>query len=175
MPTPQKEATVAEIKELISNNDIAIMTQYVGINVAQATALRKKLRESGTTFKVFKNTLARLALRELGLEEAADMMEGPTAYAFCKDPVAPAKALKEFAKEAPFIAMRGGILNGSVVSGAQLEALADLPAREQIIAQVVGVIAMPLRNTVGVLSALPRNLVNALDQIRKQKEEAHAA
>ncbi|HDP35445.1 MAG TPA: 50S ribosomal protein L10 [Candidatus Hydrogenedentes bacterium] len=175
MPTPQKEAIVAEIKELISNNDIAIMTQYVGINVAQATDLRKKLRESGTTFKVFKNTLSRLALRELGLEAAADMMEGPTAWAFSTDPVVPAKVLKEFAKEAPFVAMRGGILNGSIVNGAQLDALAELPSREQLVAQVVGTIAMPLRNAVGVLNALPRNLVNALDQIRKQKEEAKAA
>lgn len=175
MPTQQKEATVAEIRELLSNNDIAIMTQYVGMNVAQATALRKKLRESGTKFKVFKNTLSRLALREMGIESAADMMEGPTAWAFCKDPVAPAKILKEFAKEVPLVAMRGGILNGKPVTAAQLEALAELPSREQLIAQVVGTIAMPLRNAVGVLNALPRNLVNVLDQIRKQKEEAEAA
>lgn len=175
MPTPLKEQIVAEIKENISNSDVAIMTQYVGMNVAQATELRKKLREAGAQFKVYKNTLARLALRELDLESAADMMEGPTSWAFCKDPVAPAKILKDFAKDVQFVAMRGGILTGSVVSAAQLEALADLPSREQLIAQVVGTIAMPLRNTVGVLSALPRNLVNALDQIRKQKEEAEAA
>ena len=175
MPTKQKEATVAEIKELISNNDITIMTQYVGINVEQVTELRKKLRETETTFKVFKNTLSRLALRDLGMEDAADMMEGPTAWAFCKDPVAPAKVLKDFGKEVPVVIMRGGILNGVPVSNAQLNALADLPSRDQLIAQVVGTIAMPLRNTVGVLSALPRNLVNALDQIRQQKEDAEAA
>jgi len=175
LPTPEKEAIVAEIKELISNNSIAIMTQYVGIDVEQATLLRKQLRESDTRFKVFKNTLSRLALRDLGLEEAADMMEGPTAWAFCEDPVAPAKVLKEFGKEAPFVAMRGGILDGAIVTDVQLKALADLPSREELIAQVVGTIAMPLRNTVGVLSALPRNLVNALDQIRQQKEDAQAA
>jgi len=175
LPTPQKEAIVAEIRELISNNDIAIMTQYVGINVEQATELRKQLRESGTKFKVFKNTLSRLALRELGIEDAADMMEGPTAWAFCPDPVAPARVLKEFAKNVPFVVMRGGILSGKPVSQEQLVALADLPSREQLIAQVVGAIAMPLRNAVGVLNALPRNLVNVLDQIRKQKEEAEAA
>lgn len=175
MPTKQKEATVAEIRDLISNNDVAIMTQYIGINVAQVTELRKQLRGTETTFKVFKNTLSRLALRELGLEDAASMMEGPTAWAFCKDPVAPAKVLKDFAKEVPVVAMRGGILNGVPVSTAQLDALAELPSRDQLIAQVVGTIAMPLRNTVGVLSALPRNLVNALDQIRQQKEDAEAA
>ena len=175
MPTPEKEATVAEIRDLIDSNDIAIMTQYVGLNVEQVTELRKQLRESGTKFKVFKNTLSRLALRELGIEAAADMMEGPTAWAFCPDPVTPAKILKDFSKEAPFVVMRGGILEGKIVSPEQLDALADLPSHDQLIAQVVGTIAMPLRNTVGVLNALPRNLVNALDQIRKQKEEAEAA
>ena len=175
LPTLEKEKTIAEIKEHINNSEVAIMTQYVGMNVAQATALRKQLREAGAQFKVYKNTLARRALRELGLENAADFMEGPTSWAFCADPVAPAKILKDFSKEVQFVAMRGGILSGAVVSAAQLEALADLPSREQLIAQVVGTIAMPLRNTVGVLSALPRNLVNALDQIRKQKEEAAAA
>lgn len=175
MPTPEKEQIVAEIKENISNSDVAIMTQYVGMNVAQATELRKQLREAGSKFKVYKNTLSRIALQELGLESAADMMEGPTSWAFCKDPVAPAKILKDFSKEVEFIVMRGGILTGSVVTGAQLSALADLPSREQLIAQVVGTIAMPLRNTLGVLNALPRNLVNVLDQIRKQKEETPAA
>lgn len=175
MPTPQKEAIVAEIRDQISNNDIAILTQYVGLNVEQVTTLRKQLRDAGVQFKVYKNTLARLALRELGVEEAADLMEGPTAWAFSNDPLAPAKVIKAFAKEAPFVVMRGGLLNGAVVSSAQLDALAELPSREQLIAQVVGTIAMPLRNTVNVLSALPRNLVNVLDQVRKQKEEALAA
>ncbi len=175
MPTPQKEMVIAEIKEQIAGSEVAIITQYVGLNVAKATELRKQLREAGAQFKVYKNTLARRALRELDLEKAADFMEGPTAWAFCKDPVVPAKLLKDFSKEVPFVAMRGGILTGSVVNGAQLEALADLPPREQLIAQVVGTIAMPLRNAVGVLSALPRNLVNVLDQIRKKEEESQAA
>jgi len=175
LPTREKQELVAEIKENISNNNVAIITQYVGMNVAQATELRKQLREADTLFKVYKNTLARLALRELGLESAADLMEGPTSWAFCKDPVAPAKILKTYAKEVPFVIMRGGILNGAQVSAEQLDVLADLPSREQLLAQVVGTIAMPMRNMVGVLSALPRNLVNVLEQIRKQKEEAEAA
>lgn len=175
MPTPEKEKIIAEIKEKISTNEVAIITQYKGINVAQATALRRQLREKGAQFKVYKNTLARLALRELNLEAAADFMEGPTSWAFCKDPVAPAKILKEFSKEVPLVGMRGGVLSGSVVTVAQLEALAELPSREQLVAQVVGTIAMPLRSTVGALSALPRNLVSILDQLRKKKEESAAA
>ncbi|OQB36319.1 MAG: 50S ribosomal protein L10 [Candidatus Hydrogenedentes bacterium ADurb.Bin179] len=175
MPTPEKEKIVAEIKEHISNNEVAIITQYVGMNVAQATELRKQLRGADALFKVYKNTLASRALHELNLDAAVGLMEGPTSWAFCKDPVAPAKILKEYAKEVPFVVMRGGILNGTVVTAGQLERLADLPPAEQLLAQVVGTLAMPMRNMLGVLTAVPRNLVNALDQIRKQKEEAEAA
>lgn len=175
MARPEKESAVAEIKERVSNNEIAIATTYVGVSVEQVTNLRKKLREAGVEYKVYKNTLARRALKELDLEGAADFMAGPTAWAFCEDPVAPAKVLKEFAKESKFVAMQGGILSGEVVGPDQLKALADLPSREQLLAQVVGTIAAPLRNFVGTLNALPRNLVNVLDQVKKQKEEAGEA
>ncbi len=171
MAKPEKIAAVAELKERIENSDIAIMSKYVGISVLNVTELRSKLREAGVEMKVYKNTLARLALRELQLEEAADFMEGPTAWVFGNDPVAPAKILKEFGQEVSFVQMEGGVLEGKVLNAEQMEALASLPSREQLLAQVVGTIAAPLRNTVGVLNALPRNLVNVLDQVRKQKEE----
>jgi len=175
LPTEQKIKAVAEIKERVSGSSISIIAQFVGMNVEQATQLRKQLREAGAQLKVYKNNLAKIALDDLGLSSAAAFMEGPTAWAFCDDPVAPAKVLKTFSKEVQFIAMRGGVLTGAVVNAQQLEALASLPPREVLLAQVVGTIAAPLRNTVGVLSALPRNLVNVLDQIRKQKEETPAA
>lgn len=174
MPTAEKIASVAEIKERLQNNEIAIATQYVGIKVETVTALRKKLRDANCEYKVYKNTLAKRALDELGLGEAAGFMEGPTAWAFSKDPVAPAKLLKEFAKESDFVKVRGGVLSGRVVNEQQLKALADLPSREQLLSQVVGTIAAPLQNLLGVLNAVPRSMVNVLDQIRKQKEEAGA-
>jgi large subunit ribosomal protein L10 len=169
---PEKVAAVAEIKERIENNEVAIMSTYIGINVAKVTNLRRKMRENGIEYKVYKNTLATIALQELGLEKAAPMMTGPTAWAFSKDPVAPAKILKEFHKESEFVKMVGGVLSGQVVNAGKLEQLADLPSREQLVAQVVGTIAMPLRNLAGALNALPRNLANVVDQIREQKEKA---
>ena len=175
MARPEKVKTVAELKDRIQNNAVAIATQYMGINVEQVTELRNRLRSENIEFKVYKNTLVRRALDELELEEAAAFLDGPTAWAFSHDPLAPAKVLKGFGKEVPFVAMRGGILEGRVVSKEQLEALADLPPREQLLAQVVGTIAAPLRNFVGTLNALPRNLVNVLDQIRKKQEEEAAA
>ena len=174
MPTPEKAATIEEFKQHVEKSQIVVATQYVGINAEQATTLRKKLREGNVQFKVYKNTLVKRALDELGYSEAASFMEGPTAWAFCEDVVAPAKLLKEYAKEAPCVAMMGGILEGSLVDQAQLDALASMPPREALLAQVVGTMAAPLRNFVSVLSAPTRNLVNVLDQIKKQKEEAAA-
>ena len=170
----EKVESVAEIKDRIQNSQIAVLTQYIGINVEQVTELRRSLREANVAFKVFKNTLSKRALDEVNLPEIAQFLDGPTAWAFSDDPVAPTKVLKEFGKEVPFVWMRGGILEGKVVTREQLEALAQLPSREVLLAQVVGTIAAPLRTLVGVLNAMPRNLVNVLDQIRKQKEEAAA-
>lgn len=175
MARPEKVAAVEELKEKIQNNAICILTRYQGINVAEATDLRAKLRAQDVVFKVYKNTLATRALSELGFDDATSLMEGPTAWAFSQDPVSPAKILKEFGKDVEFVAMQGGILDGAIISAERLNALADLPPRDQLIAQTVGTIAMPLRNLVGTLAAVPRNLVNVLDQVRKQKEEAQPA
>lgn len=174
MANPEKIASVAEIKERLENCEIAIASTYIGINVEAVTNLRRRLREAGVEYKVYKNTLARRALKELDLE-AADCMTGPTAWAFSSDPVAPAKILKEFAKKSKQITMVGGVLGGKAVSADQLNALASLPSREQLLAQVVGTIAAPLRNLVGTLNAVPRNLVCVIDQIQKKKAAEEAA
>lgn len=175
MARPEKIAAVTEMKERLESNQIAIATQYVGINVEKVTELRRQLRAAGVEFKVYKNTLARRALNELNIEGAAEYMSGPTAWAFSNDPVAPAKILKDFARKSPKVVMVGGVLNGKPVSGEQLKALASLPSRDQLLAQVVGTIAAPLRNFVGVLNAVPRNLVGVLDAIEKKKAAESAA
>ncbi|MFP4501437.1 MAG: 50S ribosomal protein L10 [Candidatus Hydrogenedentota bacterium] len=175
MQRTEKETSVAELTGRIQANNIAILTKYQGLNVAQATELRRKLRENDVTFKVYKNTLAKIALTQLGLEQAAQYMEGPTAWAFCDDPVAPAKVLKEFGKTAEFVSMSGGILDGQVMPPEKLQQLAELPSQEELIAQVVGTVAQPLRSLVGAVNALPRNLASVIDEIRKQKEEAGEA
>ena len=175
MRRPEKVEIVAEIKDSIQNSKITVLAHYIGINVAQVTELRSKFRKQGVRFKVYKNTLARVALGELGLAEAGQFVEGPTAWAFSDDPVAPTKILKEFAKGVKVVGMNGGIFNGEVVSKEQLEALAELPSRDELLARVAGTLAAPLRNLVTTLNAVPRNLVCVLDQVRKQREEQQAA
>ncbi len=175
MATPKKEAAIIELKEDIGNATISIMSKYQGITVEEVSRLRAQLRDSNIKFKVFKNSLAKRALDELELNDASQYLDGPTVWAFSEDPVAPAKILKDFSKNVEFISMQAGILDGEVVDGATLQSLADLPSRDQLIAQVVGTIAMPLRNLVGTLNAVPRNMVNVIEAIRKQKEESGEA
>ena len=175
MPTKKEKVdAVAEFKARVEENQVAIATKYIGITAIQSTELRRRLRKEGVQFKVYKNTLVRRALDDLGLSDANAWLDGPIGWAFSADPVAPAKVLKDFNKEIPKVEMNGGILEGRPVNKAQLEALAALPPREALLAQVVGTIAMPLRNFVGVLNAPTRDFVNVVDQIRKQKEEAAA-
>jgi len=175
LPKPEKIEVVGELKERIQGSTVAIATQYKGINVEQATDLRRKLRAESVVLKVYKNTLVKRALDELELGEAAAFLDGPTAWAFCEDPVTPARVLKEFAKGVKAIVLNGGILEGKVVSQAQIQALAALPPRDVLLAQVVGTVAAPLRNLVGTLQAVPRNFVSVLDEIRKKKEQEEGA
>jgi large subunit ribosomal protein L10 len=171
----QKEKEIQEFKERMEGAQVAIATSFIGINAEQANNLRKKLRDSGTTLKVYKNTLVQRALDELELTSASDYLEGPTAWAFSDDPVAPAKVLKDYNKDVPLVEMRGGVLEGIVVGRDQLDSLASLPSREELVAKVVGTIAMPLQNLVGVLNAPMRDMANVVEQIRIQKEEQDEA
>ena len=175
MPRQEKIDAIEQFKDQVTSHSLAIATRFAGITAGQATALRKKLRDSGVQFKVYKNTLVARALSELDIEEATRFMTGPTAWAFAQDPVAPAKLLREYNKEVPALEMSGAILDGKVIDKAQLDELADMPPREVLLGRTVGVIAMPLRSLVGVLSAPMRDAVNVLEQIRKQKEQTAAA
>jgi len=175
LATQQKIDSVAELKEQLQGHQLAVLTKYIGINADQVSRLRKQLRDKQVEYKVFKNTLAKRALDELELSGAVKFMDGPTAWAFSNDPVSPSKILKDFSKEVPQVEMLGGILDGVIITKAQLEALASLPPREVLLAQIIGTIQAPIRNAVSTINAIPTGLVNVLDQIRKQKEEAAAA
>jgi large subunit ribosomal protein L10 len=163
------------MKERLQNCSIAIASQYQGITVEQVTQLRSKMRAEGIKFKVYKNTLAERALSELNLEAAAKFMDGPTIWAFSTDPAAPARILKEFAKDVDKIKVQGGILDGKIVDAKMLETLADLPSRHQLLGQLVGVLAAPLQNFVGVMSAVPRNFLGVLEAVKAKQGEGAAA
>lgn len=186
MPTDEKAQSIEEFKSRVEASAITVATQFIGVNAAEATEMRRKLREQGVQLKVYKNTLVLRALAELGVPDVAQYVEGPTAWAFCEDPVAAPKVILEINKEINKVDMRGGILEGIAVSRDQLKALADMPPKEVLIAQVVGTMAAPLRNFVSVVNAPLRDYVNVMNaplrdfmsvmaQIKHQKEQQEAA
>ncbi|WP_238134216.1 50S ribosomal protein L10 [Calderihabitans maritimus] len=165
-----KEKVVQELKEKLSQSSAAVLTDYRGLNVAEMTDLRAKLREAGVEFKVVKNTLTWLAAKDVGLEELEPYLEGPTAIAFSyEDPVSPAKILSNFAKEHDNLEIKAGILEGKVIDLQKIKALADLPSREELLAKTVGGFQAPLYGLVNVLQGTIRNLVYVLEAIRQQK------
>lgn len=162
-----------EIKEKLGSSIVSVLADYRGLNVAEMTKLRRQLREAGVEFKVVKNTLTARAARELGLEGLEPYLEGPTAIAFsATDPVAPAKILSEVVRNSKTFQIKAGVLQGKIISPGDIKALADLPSREQLLGRVVGGFQAPLAGLVNVLAGNIRNLVYALEAIRKQKEEA---
>jgi large subunit ribosomal protein L10 len=177
MPANYKVEKVAKLREMIGKTEAVFISEYRGLTVAQMTEVRAKVREAGGEMKVAKNTLMRLALQEEGLPVPEELTLGPNVYTLAyDDPVAVAKALQEFSKVKTNKAFqtKGGILGNSILNPDQVQALADLPSREQLMAQVVGTIAAPLRGLVTVLSGPQRGLVTCLSQLKDKKAEEAA-
>ena len=148
----------------------AVLVDYQGMNVARSTELRRRSRDAGVEFVVAKNTLARRAADEAGVEDLTEYLVGPTALAFSEDPVASAKLMAEFAAQVESFTLKGGLLEGGrVLDGADVVALSRLPGREQLLAQVVGGISSPITGLVTVLNNTIQGLVVALGQIAEQK------
>ena len=165
-----KQQVVAEIKEKLENCQSLVMYDYRGLTVAEVTELRNQCRKAGVDYVVYKNTLVSLALKEMGVEGAESLLKGPTAFAFgMSDAVAPAKVLTEFVKKVKKTEIKGGLLEKQVLDVAGVQALADLPPKEVLIAKMMGSLNAPITNFVGVLSATLRSLVYAIDAVRKQK------
>ncbi|MDI9442255.1 MAG: 50S ribosomal protein L10 [Firmicutes bacterium] len=175
MARPEKVAMVDEIQERLTKVQGAVVTDYRGLNAGEMTALRKELREAGIEFKVLKNTLTILAAEKAEMNDLIPLLTGPTAFAFgYDDPVAAAKIISEFAKKNKNLEIKGGILEGAVLDPAGVESLADLPSREVLLAMVMRAMQGPLSGMVNVLQGNIRNLVYALEAVRKQKAEASA-
>ncbi len=168
----QKAEIVAEIKEKLGNARGAVLTDYRGLNVAEMTELRAKLREANVEYKVLKNTLVTIAARDMGLEGLDPYLEGPTAIAFgTEDAVSPAKILSKFAKDHKDLEIKAGILEGKVIGIEEIKALAELPTREELLAQVLRGMQAPMAGFANVLQGTIRNLVYVLEAIRKEKEQ----
>jgi large subunit ribosomal protein L10 len=169
-PRQEKVAVVTEVREKLSAADAAIITEYRGMSVAALAQLRRTLRQSGAEYKVYKNTLARFAAREAGIDGLEAMLIGPTGITFVNgDVAAAAKALRDAAKANPLLVIKGGSLGNKMLSAKDIEALADLPPRDVLLAQLAGAFQAPLVKTAGLLQALPRNFAYGLKALIDQK------
>ncbi|SKC92707.1 50S ribosomal protein L10 [Maledivibacter halophilus] len=167
-----KKSVVEEIKGKIDGSQSVVLVDYRGLTVEETTELRKKFREAGVEYKVYKNSLMRFAFKEAGLEDFNQHLKGPNGVAFgIEDPVSPAKITKEFADNHKNLEIKAGVVDGKVIDLQGIMDLADLPSREVLIAQVLGGLNGPISGFANVLGANIRNLVYVLDAIKEKQEQ----
>lgn len=172
MPATREEKVraVADLKDKFSRAKVVVFTEYRGLNVADISILRRKMRASGGQLFVTKNTLARIAAKEAGLEGLDEFLTGPTALAFgFEDFIGVPKVVAEFDREFKRFSYKGGIIEGRVIAREEVRDLADLPPREVLLAQVAGGFQAPIYGLVSVLQGNIRKLVYALEAVREKK------
>lgn len=175
MPSVQNKEMLQEINDSFKASQGVYIIDYRGLTVREAQDLRRKLHEAGATMKVYKNNLVKLALEENKLPNMDNLLVGTCAYVFYEsDPVGAAKAIKTTSKDLEKLQIKGGISDGALVSADEVNAIADLPSREELLAKVVGSLAQPLRGLVGVLNGPQRNLLTVLSSIGDQKQKEAA-
>ena len=171
MDRARKEELVGELHEKFSSAEATFVMEYRGITVDAMTKLRKELRVADVDFKVVRNTFAKIALNDTALEEIKDQFEGPVAVAFSnKDAAAAAKALKTFAKEEPKLKFKLGTLGAKILEASEIDSLAKLPSRDELLAKLVGSLNGIPTSLVGVLSGVPRKLLYTLKAIEASKQ-----
>ena len=174
-PRPEKVAVVNEVRERLDGAEAAILTEYRGLSTREMATLRQALTAAGGDYKVYKNTLVKLAIAGGPHESLSALLEGPTAIAFVSGEVsAVAKALRDYARTNPNLIVKGGQHGEGLLSAQDLSVLADLPSREVLLARLAGAIAAPMQQMAGLLQALPRSFAYGLSALLDQKGGAPA-
>ncbi len=174
MPTAEKEATVAELTDILKRAKGLYLTDFTGLDVPSFTLLRKQLREESVSCRVIKNRLAKLAIKRAGVEGLDDVLRGPTGLVCAdEDPVAPARMLSKFAKETdgkPVI--KAGYIDGEVFVADQVERLAQIPSRDVLLGQMVSAMQSPISGLAFTLNGILQKLVGTLHAVAEKKKEA---
>jgi len=169
----QKAEAISAFSEGIGTATNAFVLDFKGITVPQVTELRRQVRETGSEYIVIKNTLALIAVKDTPLTKLTGHFTGMTAVAYnTTDAVALAKVLTKFAKDVPTVHFKGAMLGGQVVAATEIQTIATLPSREELVSKLLYLLQSPMRGLATVLAANIRNLAVVIDQIAKQKETA---
>lgn len=175
MNRSEKRQVVDEFSKKLEGFQAAVLTHYRGLNVEQMNTLRRRFREEKISYYVVKNTLMKLAARGTDLEQLNDYFNGPTAIAICHgDPVPMAKILSEFVKTQPKLEIRVGLIQGRVSSPDEIKALATLPSREVLLAQILGGIQAPAQELAGVISSSLQQVVGVIQARADQLAESES-
>lgn len=169
----QKVTILEEVTSQLEGASTVYLTNASGLSVDKANALRKKFRESDIQYRVVKNTLLRLAMDKVGgYDELYDHLAGPTAVAFCEEPAAPARIMKEFSKSAGegLPSLKGAFIDGAVYGSDSLDILASLKSKDELVADIIGLLMSPMTNVVGAMQAQGSNLVGALKTLAERSE-----
>ncbi len=168
----KKKAVVEEVSKRLGNAQAAVLAEYRGLTVAQMTELRRKARQADVFLRVVKNTLVRRAVDGTDFEVLKTQLVGPLAFAAAADPVAVAKVLSEFAKDNPALVIKAGAMGGKLMNAAEIEALAKLPSRQQLLATLLGTMQAPIAGFVRTLAEVPARFVRTLAAVRDAKQAA---
>ncbi len=173
MPNAQNKEMLAAIKEDLDGASAMWVVDYRGLTVKEMQQLRRDIREAGSVIKVYKNTLVHLALAEAELPTLDDLLEGPSAFVFAGgDVAASAKAVKNFAKANENLEIKGGLMEGAAVSATEVEAIASLPSREELMAKIAGAISGVARGLATTINGVPRGMAQVVKAVADQKEAA---
>jgi len=171
MARPEKVQAVADIREGLESAEAVFLTEYRGLSVQAVQDLRRALRNSGAEYKVVKMTLAKLAAGDAGIDGLDDYLAGPTALAFANsDPVATAKALKDFSKDHEVFTLKAGYLSGNVLSPEEISRLAEIEPREILLAKIAGAAKAPLFAAAGMFASFTRDAASVFSQLLDKKE-----
>jgi large subunit ribosomal protein L10 len=168
----EKKAVVEQVSNALAGAQAAIVAEYRGLTVAKMTELRREARDAGVYLKVVKNTLARRALKDSDFECLDQHFVGPLALAASEDPVAVAKVLSRFQKDNDVFAIKAGAMSGNVLSHDEIQALAKLPGRDELLAILVGTLQAPVQKFVQTLNEVPSKFVRTLAAVRDAREAA---
>ena len=175
MAKTDKSASVAELTDAFRTSSAAVLTEYRGLTVAQLKTLRRSLGPT-TTYAVVKNTLSKIAARDAGVSGVEDLLAGPSAIAFVKgDPVEAAKGLRDFAKANPLLVIKGGYMEGKVLSASDITKLADLESREVLLSKMAGAMKASLSQAVSLFAAPLSQAVRTVDALRAKLESEGGA
>lgn len=173
MNREEKTALIAQINERLRGSSLAVMTEYRGLTVAQMDRLRRELKQVGGAYQVTKNTLTRRALKDTAFEKLGELLTGPTGMVTAaQDPVAVAKVLVRFAEQHDKLKIMGGVLDGTVLPAANVSALAKLPSREVLLAQLLGLINAPASQLLRTIQEPAAQIARLLGALERSKQAA---